>query len=679
MRHVGIGSWLFGGLLALVHAGAYAQQPAWKPDFVQPGIGSAAQTAPLRIHVAGIPADTPQHLAVELDGIDVTSLAALDGSDIVVKLAQPLSFGKHRLRLVEYTPDGGIAERGRWVFEIRESAAFRQAQLQANVTLNATQRVANHNVDVTVGPLQGNGSAQLQGAVANDSWQATGTASIVSSSQTSQMPLQDGHIDIGQYLLSAQSGAVAASVGDHAALGPESLVMQGFARRGVSADLSVGGIAHFSAFSVHATPLAGSRNLTGVQDSQNRIDGMVATVYPVAGNPEELAVSGTYVDGQGTSANGVGVAGYTQAFGGHAGSIVADARLLDKLLRLRGEYASSSYDYDGNGTGLVPQSGHAYSGLASYLPWHSLKVMGQPMVWNIGAQKEVLSTFFQSPANPGAISDRDMGQVFTSMNWYGLNVQAAGAREHDNVDQLPLMPTTDTAQRSFSLNYAPLQLAAPGTAGPPPVPWYGQPNFTVTYMGVKKDLASNPGGLPLPLGPMHETTNLVLAAQFQHATWSWGYTHGRVADQDFDGFTPETRTTSDRLQSAFMVATLNVGANVEHDQVDDLTDATRSQTVTGGATLAYPFTDRVSSSLAYTTSHAWADQPASDQTTSDTTVSLNWVVTPPHDLHPGLSLGLDGNYHSCRDHLADSTSFGSGCLDSYQVFLRMSVSWMPTF
>jgi len=44
-----------------------------------------------------------------------------------------------------------------------------------------------------------------------------------------------------------------------------------------------------------------------------------------------------------------------------------------------------------------------------------------------------------------------------------------------------------------------------------------------------------------------------------------------------------------------------------------------------------------------------------------------------------VSLGLDGSYHSCRDKLADSSSFGAVCVNSYQAFVRMSVSWMPSF
>jgi len=678
MKHPGLGSWVCGAAIAALHAIAFAQPASWKPEFVAPQTGAAAQTAPLRIRVAGIPQDVPAHLAVELDDIDVTSLAALDGADIVITPAQALAFGPHTLRLVEYTPDGGIAERGAWAFELRESAAFRQAQLQVNATANATQRVADHNANATMARLQGNGSAQLQGAVANEGWQAQGTVSILANSQSSQLPRHEGNIDIGQYLLQAQRGAVSGRIGDQAAIAPDSFVMQGFARRGVSADVVSDGVARLTGFSVHTTPLAGSDNMTGLSDADNRVDGAVATLNPVTGRPEVLALSGTYVDGEGTSANGAGVAGTTQAFGGQAGSVVADSQLFDKLLRLRGEYAHSSYDFDGVGTGLDAQSGHAYSALANYTPWHSMMVLGQPLVWNIGGEKRVLSTFFRSPANPTTISDRNMGQAFTALNWYGLNAQASAGREHDNVDKLPQLPTTESTQQAYALSYVPI-LAAPPPGGQLPTHWFGQPSLTASYTSLKRDLTDNPGALPLAIGPLHKTTNLLLGAQFQYQTWNWGLGHSRIDDQDFAGFVPDTVTTSDRAQVAFLIAKLNVGASLQHDHIENTTNGTLSQAVIGGATLGYPFTDRVTSSLAYTVRHAWADQPASNQITSDTTVALNWVVVPAKELRPGLSLGVDGSYHDCRDKLGGATTAFGACLTSYQAFLRLGVSWMPTF
>lgn len=677
MRFGRVVGWTCCGVLTLLHAAVSAQEVSWKPEFVVPGGGTAAQTSPLRIHVPGIPADTPQRLGVALDDIDVTSLAALDGTDIVVTPSQPIPFGAHRLLLVEYLQDGTIAERGAWSFDIRKSTLFREAGFQADATVSATDRVADHNANATMGPLQGNGSAQLKGAVANEGWKANGSASVVGNSQSGQMPRKEGHVDIGQYLLEAQSGAVAGRIGDHA-VGPDSLVMQGFARRGVSADLSGGGIARITGFSMHATPVAGSQHLSGVDDVHDRVDGAVATLNPFTGRPDVLAVSGTYVDGEGSTLNGPGVAGSAQPFAGHAGSIVADAKLFDKLLRLRGEYARSAFDFDGVGTGLDATPGHAYSGLANYLPWHSLIVLDQSLTWNIGAERKVLSTFFHSPANPGAVADRDVKQVFTGVNWYGLNLQASAGREHDNVDDLQTLPTTESMQRSVSLNYTPVKPPGQAAADAASFPWYGQPSLTASYMTLRKNVSSNPSATPLvPVGPLHDTKNLTLGVQFQYSKGNWGATHGRVTDDDFSGLAPSTQTVSDRVQGGLQVSKANVSAFLQHDQADDHTQDTTSQAVIGGATLAYPFTDRLTSSLAYTVRHAWTPQIPSDQIIGDTTLGLSWAALQAKGIRPGLALGMDGSYHQCRDKVASQGA--APCLDSYQLFLKMSVSWMPAY
>lgn len=136
---------------------------------------------------------------------------------------------------------------------------------------------------------------------------------------------------------------------------------------------------------------------------------------------------------------------------------------------------------------------------------------------------------------------------------------------------------------------------------------------------------------------------------------------------------------SDRLQAGFQVSKLNLSAFVQHDQTDNLTQDARSQAMIGGATLAYPFTDRVTSNLAYTVRHAWAPQTPSDQITGDTTFGVNWTAVTAQGIRPGLGLGMDGSYHHCQDKAADPTQPNTACLDSYQLFLKISVSWMPAY
>jgi hypothetical protein len=69
----------------------------------------------------------------------------------------------------------------------------------------------------------------------------------------------------------------------------------------------------------------------------------------------------------------------------------------------------------------------------------------------------------------------------------------------------------------------------------------------------------------------------------------------------------------------------------------------------------------------------------SDQITGDTTFGLNWTAIAAQGIRPGLAVGMDGSYHHCEDKAADPTQPTAACLDSYQLFLKLSMSWMPTY
>ena len=78
--------------------------------------------------------------------MDVTATVVRQGNQIVFTPPQPLSFGDHLLRLVEHGADGSITERGLWKISVPKTAAFREASLQGNVTINLVRRVADKNL-----------------------------------------------------------------------------------------------------------------------------------------------------------------------------------------------------------------------------------------------------------------------------------------------------------------------------------------------------------------------------------------------------------------------------------------------------------------------------------------------------------------------------------------------------
>ena len=151
-----------------------------------------------------------------------------------------------------------------------------------------------------------------------------------------------------------------------------------------------------------------------------------------------------------------------------------------------------------------------------------------------------------------------------------------------------------------------------------------------------------------------------------------------VRDRGYNlDMTPLTRSASTQLQGNFrFFEQLIVGVNAFNQIADNVDAGIKTNGVGGGLNLAYPFTDTVSSMLSYSTRHDWATDASNDSVTRDTTASLNWVVDTARGAKPGITLGLDGSYHNVSNNSGMSMqSAGS----MYQVFLRLSLAWSPSY
>jgi len=654
------------------------QQAQWTPVLLQPVAKIRAPTEPLRIRLANIPTNTLPQLALELDEIDVTALVTMEGDVAVFTPPQPLAYGEHQLRLVQNSPDGSINELGEWSFELRKNALFRDAQLNGNVTVKGSYRTLDKELgDPAPDRGMSEGMGQFYGSAENENWRLNGMLSIIANSQSQLMPRQRGHLDMGQFLIAADSGLYGLKVGDQQ-LGPDNLVLHSFARRGISASATTpGGTAAVTAFSMHTTPITGAVNVLGVADSTDRVDGTVAMIKPIPGNAEALALMGTYANGKSGDSQGSSVIGGPGASSGSAGSIIADSNLFLQRLRLRGEIAKSTYDFDGSAGQLAPLNGHAYSGLANYIPWHDMTVYDQPLLWNMGLEKKLISTYFRSVANPGGISDRDMSRLFTGVNWYGLDVQLNAGKESDNVDDNPLIPITDSKLRSATVTYnPPMNYALQANGQPPEPPWYGQPNFNASFSSLNRDIVQINGAATSQ--PIHSTYSSAAGANFQYATWNWNITQTWVNDQGYNlDPTPHTRSSNTQLQGNFRLFTkLSVGMSASSNNINTINAGIKSNVINEGLNLAYPFTDTVSSTLNYSTNHNWSTDGTSDTISSNTLAGVSWILNASHGIEPGVTLGLDGSYQDIKNKSAFSAQPGTVM---YQVFLRLTLAWAPVY
>lgn len=396
----------------------------------------------------------------------------------------------------------------------------------------------------------------------------------------------------------------------------------------------------------------------------------------------------TYLSGEGpdqTGLTGTGIAGDTTVTRGEAWSVAADGNLLEDRLRLRGELARTRFDFDGEGRDVdldgrvdydaPAQEGRAHAALASFTPWHDLTVKGQPLVWSLGVENRRVGTFFRSPADPGGIADRDMWRGFSSLNWYGLDVQLVLARETDNVDDEPLLPRTRTDQTYLSVSYTPvlsLDDDAHGTA--PAMPWYGQPFFNASLLEMSQDVTKAVAGLSS--GALRDNRVITLGATFSYPAWSWTISHSRVEVGERTDFAPDTLSRMTQLNASFrMGGRLSLSPSVQYNEIEERDpppgfDARDFKTTTAGLNLGYQFSDRLTTQLSYNYNHEKASDDSQHLTTKDILANLSWTVRRPRGLRPGLTLAVEGSYHDQEDRVMVLNT-----LDEYQVFLKATVGW----
>ncbi|OGI39683.1 MAG: hypothetical protein A2140_03775 [Candidatus Muproteobacteria bacterium RBG_16_62_13] len=679
--------------LAMTVAPGIVHAQDWQPQLADAGARKPAD--PIRINLPQLQANVLQRLALELDDVDVTQTVARQGNQLTFTPPQPLSFGDHQLRLVEHGADGSITERGLWKISVRKTAAFRDASLQGNVTINIVRRVADKNL-AQPEPDKGQytGAAQLQGVIADGNWKITGQMDLIANHPESLMPRGVGHgqVDVGNFLFTGENGPVIAKAGHHS-VGPDSLIMQSFTRRGVSVGMQSNDKAHsVTGFSLRSQDVVGAQEGFGIGDSENRTDGLVITSRPISSRRDAMAVSATVLSGEGPAvagATGTGTSGDSTIAAGRAAGIVADGNLLDRRMRLRGEYAVTRYDFDGskgrdtdlNGTIDVNQDAEkdkAYAALMTWTPWTNKMVNNKPLVWNMGVENKRLGTFFKSPANPLGVADRELVRTFTDVNYSGFTAQLSLGRETDNVNDIALLPQTESLQTVLSLSFTPQQAQVPGPDGKtPPPPWYGQPTFNATLIKLDQDVEK--AGATLTTGALNETQNVSLTATFTYPTWSWSLGHTRGENTNFRQTAVDTKNSMTQFNANFRVGQkLTLGPTVQYNKIKETDPPTGitakdTDTTTAGLNLGYQFTPKLNGNLGLNLNKVKTTDNSQQATTHDATGSLNWNLAQPQGARPGVTVSLEGQLHDVDDRITTTNT-----INNYQVFLKVAVSWLPT-
>jgi hypothetical protein len=591
-----------------------------------------------------------------------------EGDYAVFVPPQPLDWGEHSLSIVEYAPDGSILERGLWAFEVRKSARFREAEFQSSLDVKVTNRVADQNLENLPKSTQAQGGLGMGGGIADEDWRVSGNIDFLYNSQSDQT-VNDREFDMGEYLFTGKAGPAQSDIG-HFAVEPNSMVMESFNRRGVSASMSPKNQqAKVTAFVMRTERIIGFRHGLGINDPENRVTGVAGSANPFSDNPEKLFLSATYLNGEGEQV-GVGEGGDPESSGGDAWSLTADSSILNKRLRLRGEYATTRFDFDGVDTGFDAERDNAYSLLSVYT--HPEKTfIGKPLNWNIGLEYQSVGTFFHSLANPGLPNDKRSIIGFAEMGWSALNINAVLGSGTDNVDGDPLLPEIRTDQVTLSTTFAPFQEASQKGG------WnlFGQPFFQLNLSQNKQNQTSTPSGFSGTVTD-NKTSGMDLSASFNPGTWNWTISHAVTLFDDYSDVSSDTRNNFTNLSAGFQIAEgLTLGPNLQYNVFEDKDTDVDTTSLSAGLGITIPlYRDRLNCSLNFSLNQNSASDDSTDTTSSNIDGSMVWAIKLPKTNRPGVALSVEGNYQDIDDKITPGSS-----THNYQVFIGINVSWSAAY
>ncbi len=611
-----------------------------------------------RIHIPPeVPVAELQKLALELDAIDITAMVKRNGEYAIFTPVQPLAPGRHELRVVEYADDGSILELGSWSFEVRQSRLLREYAVAADTQLTSSVRVADNGLSPPYPDrLQSLGSSNIGYSAASGNWRSQGQFDLLYNSLNNS---QTGgrQLDNGEFLFSADNTYIGARVG-HQTVGTTSLVMDNFRRRGISLQGRLPVInSRLSGFSLSSEDIRGFRHGLGIGNPSRSVNGVSFDSSPLPGRPRALYLSGTWLDGQGRENSGLvgAIDGLESGRArGSAWSLSADSQLFSNRLRLRGEYASTNYDFNTTDN-LASDKDTAYSLLATFADTTAIGLN-----WNAGVENRKIGTFFKSLGNLALPSDRRLLRAFGGLQWSTLGLQASFEQQKDNVEDIAQLPRIQTDLSNISMNWAPVLASADS--------WLGTPSFGAAFSRQKQ------GQTFTPIGFLQTPTNNKLISWQAYATSAYsfgslGVTVVTSQFRDYAGIQDDTDTTGIYFNGSVTLIKqrLSLIPLIRFDRTDDKYTMQGSTVVTYGLqTIFVAKPKKLDGSFDINLNRNQSTDDSINNDTFTVSIALNWHLLAAHRNRPGFDLGFSGLYNGVKDNLVKANTFGT-----YQAFLTL--------
>ncbi|GJL86127.1 MAG: hypothetical protein DHS20C02_19020 [Micavibrio sp.] len=644
----------------------------WSANFDAP----SGPSAPMHIDLPGdLDVMELTTLGVELDGIDITALLSLDGGDFSYRPVEPLSAGEHVVKLVRMSSEGS-EQIGQWSFTIvggeqgagdvttvdssQNELAAAESWLRSSSFSADTMTEVSSRLFEDLPPDQPNhtivsGGGDLNGEASSDRLSVTGRANYLV--QSDRNLAQTGNaIDLGEYdITAAYTGDTISSkaILGHHDIGVNSFLFSNFYRRGAS--LKVGTSderVHATTFAFRPTSVAGARDFTGLNDGDDRLEGVTASFKPFSNDLHGLRITGLYYDGEGDD-GGFGLAGGTGTTGpdGTGYAVIADKGFFGGRLTLRGEYAMSDYDLDGAGAVEEDSSG-AHSIAIEARPFDSPVFLDKTADIVVGGKYESIDTFFNSLANQGIAADRHAYSAYTNIYWGSLSAGLQILHQTNNVDDLANVPTDRLRSINFNTayNFNP-QEGSLSFLGTPYINFSG-------YVSDSDRMDTPVGYLPGDTNSLTDSATFGFGTSYSNWYWSGSHTVSQYEDHannssdtvnNLSGFNAGW-TVNDRLE-------LNGGVQVGSFRDEDFATTTYNTNVQLGASgIIVP--NKVTARFDYNLNLAAGSGDTPDRHVVNS--EAEWTLFAPQTNRPGLALAVRGSmedFNGNANAIQDETNY----------------------
>lgn len=500
---------------------------------------SATDAVTLQLDRPLAPADG--RLAILIDDTDWTSLFTL--TDTVVRYQSstfPLPSGEHALVAYLVTPSGQWQEQERFPLRVLTPRGFERATAAPVLDIGLTGQVAEGHEPALPAPARerfqdlrvGTG---LRSTFVRSGWTAAGTADVLGVNRRedalrfAERQQEAPYVDLSSYQFTAVHRRASISVGQLAIAGHRHLVSN-FATRGIAGSVNVGPRVRFSGTAANATTIVGWTNPLGVAESDHRLISGSVGVEWLPLRPGGLLTEVTIMDGARLPQSGYTQGAITDAERNRGIGLRVAGNDQAQRLRIDGGWSRSRFDNPADpllaqGASLVEVAEETRDARyldASYAVLQNRQLGRIPVTFVAGVRHERVDPLFRVIA---ANIRPDIQQ--NAIDFTGAigtsTVQVSHLRAHDNLGGVASILTTRTRQTTLN-TLVPLATIGGGTARSG-LPVLGYQLALTQQVG--DGVPVNGDFLSASQIPDQLSTNHVISAEWQQATWRAGYRFNR--------------------------------------------------------------------------------------------------------------------------------------------------------